>query len=75
MSITVTISVEDNTTIRYTTKNVMIYEDKQKLIQLQYKYNNTIQIDQIHILLNLLSYYNDRLVIYTLNYLYITFFK
>jgi hypothetical protein len=34
MSITVAISVEDNTTIRSTTKNVMIYKDKQKLIPL-----------------------------------------
>jgi hypothetical protein len=34
MSITVEISVEDNTTNRSTTKNVMIYEDKQKLISM-----------------------------------------
>jgi hypothetical protein len=60
----ITISVEDDTTIRSTTKNVMIYEDKQKLIPV-------IKLT----LLNLLSYYNDRLVIYILNYLYITFFK
>jgi hypothetical protein len=64
MSITVAISVEDNTTIRSTTKNVMIFEDKKKLIPV-------IKLT----LLNLLSYFNDRLVIYVLNYLYITFFK
>jgi hypothetical protein len=31
--------------------------------------------DQIDILLNLLLYYNNKLVIYFLNYLYIIFFK
>jgi hypothetical protein len=42
----------------------MIYEDKQKLIPV-------IKLT----LLNLLSYYNDRLVIYIINYLCITLFK